>query len=280
MLLRGRIKELLPQREFLDAEEEYPLHSIVTNSEEEHQYTMFSLRHNLYLNLCGFCKKCDYAVGDKARFSRSSMTIHPQQKKRYTSLSVCFNRLGELFRTGRFLLTDAVNCDRRRGYAEPADAKPGLSGYTPGTLNYYLLRNAFLHGWSLWDSLKDYLELYWGEETGRYKDLSDFFLGQSGVRESWCAKKSPSLHAVYDLYRDCLNGRYKNLFARYKTLSSPVRQGVGTADEKALETETIELYRVLRHAILYLGIMHERNEFQNKSWDFPRPLYNFFITGL
>ena len=58
--LRSRILEQMPDRSFLEAEEEYPLHSIVTNSEEEHQYTMYSLRHNLYLNLCGFCRKCDF----------------------------------------------------------------------------------------------------------------------------------------------------------------------------------------------------------------------------
>ncbi len=280
MVLRKRILEIFSDRAFLEGEEEYPLHSIVTNSEPEHQYTMFCLRHNLYLNLCGFCRKCDFAAGDRARFSSASLTIHPQQKKRYTSLSVSYSRLAELYKTGRFLLIDSIVREDDRTYADPGGLKTGLAGYKSGTLDYYLLRNAYLHGWSIWDGIKDFLGLYWDRMDLTHSGLNDFFHDRGKIRKSWLESNSPSFHALYDLYQDCLKGNKMYLHETYRSLSRPLAEGSVIMDISELQDRTLELYKILRHAILYLGILHERNEYQVKKWFFPRPLYNFFITEL
>ncbi|OQY33367.1 MAG: hypothetical protein B6241_08060 [Spirochaetaceae bacterium 4572_59] len=277
--LRGRIKELIPDRIFLDEEEEYPLHSIITNSEEEYQYTMFSLKHNLYLNLCGFCRKCDFAVGDQVRLSSSSFTIRQNQKNRFTSLSICYNRLMELYRAGRFFLIESENQDRKHFYAEPGNLKIGLTGYRPGSMRYYLLRNAFLHGWTLWDSVKDYLLTFWDSPEKDLPSLYQFFHDMKGVKNELSASQSPSLHAIYDLYMDCIKGSRRKLSDTVNSLKHPLQDGHSMSiSEEELREQTIELYKIQRSVILYLGIMHERNEFQNQKWTFPRPLYNFFMS--
>ncbi len=280
LVLRKKILELHRDREFLEAEEEYPRHSIVTNSEQEHEYTMFSLRHSLYLNLCGFCRKCDFAAGDRARFSSGSLTIHPQQKKRYISLSVSFGRLSELYRTGRFLLIDGITHTDGRDYADPGGNKPGVAGYAPGTMEYYLLRNAFLHGWSLWGAVKEYLEIFWDRRIPGSETLMEYFHDRGKIRPVWEETRSPAFHAVYDLFQDAMTGSLSFLYSTYRELSHPLKNGSAIMEVSDLREKTLTLYSVLRHVILYLGVLHERNEFQDPSWDFPRPLYNFINTEL
>ena len=280
LVLRKQILELVSDREFLEAEEEYPRHSIVTNSEKEHEYTMFSLRHSLYLNLCGFCRKCDFAAGDRARFSSGSLTIHPQQKKRYISLSVSFARLSELYRTGRFLLIDGISDNSDRNYADPGGNRPGVAGYATGTMEYYLLRNAFLHGWSLWEAVKEYLEIFWDRQIPGCESLMDFFHKQGKIRSVWEEIRSPAFHAVYDLYLDCMTGSLQYLLSTFRELSRPLKNGSAIMEVQDLRKKTLKLYSVLRQVILYLGTLHERNEYQDASWDFPRPLYNFINTEM
>ena len=126
---------------------------------------MFSLRYNLYLNLCGFCRKCDYAVGDQLRLRSSSLTIRTNQKKRFTTLAACYSRLNELYRVGRYLLTREEAGEKPESYTDPGDPKTGLTGFESGSIEYYLLREAYLHGWDLWDSVKDYLATYWDKDA-------------------------------------------------------------------------------------------------------------------
>ncbi len=277
--IRGKIRELVPDRSFLESEEEYPQHSIVTNSEEEHRFTMFTLRHNLYLNLCGFCRKCDCAVGDQLRLRSSSLTIRTNQKKRFTSLAVCYSRLNELYRVGRYFLTREEAGGKPEDYTDPGDPKTGLTGFESGSIEYYFLREAYLHGWDLWDSVKDYLATYWDKEVRPEETLYQMLHSNGKIRDEW-KKKSPSFHAVYDLFMDCFQGRRKYLKDTYLILKRPLKGGHSISfNAEDLKKRGIELYKIQRSVILYLGIMHERNEFQNQNWIFPRPLYNFFMSG-
>ena len=178
-------------------------------------------------------------------------------------------------------MINAVQDGRGRNYADPGNPKPGLTAYAAGSMEYYLLRNAYLHGWDIWNAVRDYLITYWDLKglKGDSGTLLSLFHERGQVRDEWKLKHSPSLHAVYDLYMDCLGGARNNLLKTAEDLRSPLGEGnsLKITEETLQETGT-ELYRVLRSIILYLGIMHERNEFQEGSWPFPRPLYNFFMS--
>jgi len=277
---RRKLLERESDRAWLEEEEEYPLHTLVTESEEEHFYTMFALKYGFYLNICGFCRKCDFAAGDQARLSSSLLTIRQNQKKRFFSLSALYSRMKELYGTGRYLLTDAVTGERKRGYAETADEAPALEGYESGPLSYHLLRNAYLFGWSLWDTCAAYVALYWDTPLEEPPSMERLFFRSGSIKPEWTGRHSPSLHAVFDLYCDCVTGSRKHLKATEAALKRPWKMVDGELpSEELLRKQAIELYQVLKYIVLYMGIMHERNEFSAGAWSGPRPLYNFVKPG-
>ncbi|MDA3955151.1 hypothetical protein [Oceanispirochaeta sp.] len=94
------------------------------------------------------------------------------------------------------------------------------------------------------------------------------------IRHEWQQKKSPSLHAVFELFTDCLSGRDRMLSATAGDLKKGPARWIDM-DRSELKNQCIKLYARLNLMIQYLGIMHERNELSAENWDFPRPLYNF-----
>lgn len=118
------------------------------------------------------------------------------------------------------------------------------------------------------------MAVFWGLEPE--KDMHSLFYKGKDLKEGWQKIKSPSAHAVFDLYTDCLIGRNKNLARTAEILDRGISHSE-KMDSDELQKNCIQLYKEMNLVIQYLGIMHERNEYSNTNWDFPRPLYNFVI---
>jgi len=272
-ILKSRLTGSGLDRSVLETPGEYPLHSVVTHSEEEHFHKNFCNDNRLFLNLCSFCRKCEFSLGDTLELSSSSLTILSGQKKRFVRLNRQYRLIREGFAAGRYLLTDALSPGRNKDYlfrSYPDEQRP--SGFTRKGLNFFQLKSAFETGWSLWDTAGEFLSIFWGmDNPGSLESL--FFSGKT-VRSEWFQKKSPSLHGVFELYAECMYGADRTLGRTYEILRKGPESWMDMNPED-LGNESIKLYGKLNLMIQYLGVMHERNEFNPGIWDFPRPLYNF-----
>uniref|UniRef100_UPI0026202C04 hypothetical protein n=1 Tax=Oceanispirochaeta sp. TaxID=2035350 RepID=UPI0026202C04 len=116
VILKSRLLDAGLKRTILDTPGEYPLHSYGSRSEEELFYKNFCLKNQLYINICTFCRKCDFSIGDTQGLCSSSLTIRKGQKNRYVRLNRQYQMLKEKYASGRYLLTDTVNPERDKRY--------------------------------------------------------------------------------------------------------------------------------------------------------------------
>ncbi|MDC7242373.1 MAG: LA2681 family HEPN domain-containing protein [Spirochaetales bacterium] len=273
-ILRNRLLSADIDRVLLQTPGEYPLRSVTTSSDEEHFYTEFCDTKGLYLNLCGFCRRCDFSMGDTIGLSSSSLTIRQGQKKRFVRLRGIYDAMRAKYCTSRYLLTDALNSNRKKEYLHRRFTDEESSFFPSEQPDFHQLAAAFQSAWSLWNLAAEFISVFWDEE-----DSSDFhalFYKGKEVKSRWAENQSPSLHAVFDLYVDCTAGKERHL-ASVREILEGGSAGWSVLERKALQEDCITLLKLMNLVILYLGIMHERNEFSSGEWDFPRPLYNFVI---
>jgi len=272
-VLKARLTGTGLDRAVLETPGEYPIHTITTRSDEELFYKTFSSENRLFMNLCSFCRKCDFSVGDTLELSSSSLTIMPGQKKRFVRLNRQYQLMKENYSSGRYLLTDALSTGRHKEYLFRQYVDDSRhTGSTPEGHRFFQLKSSFLAGWSLWDAAGEFISIFWDVENPG--SLETLFFSKKSVRSEWMQTRSPSLHSVFELFTECLSGRDRTL----GQLAERLKKGPASwidMDADQLERQCIRLYAKLNLMIQYLGIMHERNEFSYGIWDFPRPLYNF-----
>jgi len=272
-ILKTRLRECGLKRGVLETPGEYPLHTISTHSEEEHFYKVFCHENRLFMNLCSFCRKCDFSAGDTLELSSSSLTIMTGQKKRFVRLNRQFQQIKENYSAGRYLLTDALNSGRQKEYLYRQYIDESRhTGSSPEGQRFFELKSSFLAGWSLWDCAAEFIAIFW--DINNPGTLESLFFSGKMVRSEWLKKKSPSIHSIFELYVECFKGGDKTLSQMADILKK------GSVSWLDIDLDDLcrlckKLYRKLNLMIQYLGIMHERNEFSSWIWDFPRPLYNF-----
>ncbi len=273
-ILKSRLLSSDIDRVLLQTPGEYPLRSVTTSSDEEYFYTEFCDTKGLYLNLCGFCRRCDFSMGDTIGLSSSSLTIRQGQKKRFVKLRGIYDAMRGKYCTARYLLTDALNSGRKKEYLQRRFTDEESSIIPAEQPDFHQLAAAFQSAWSLWDLAAEYISVFWDEESS--SDFHSLFYKGKDLKAHWAEKQSPSLHAVFDLYVDCTAGKERHL-ASVQDILKGGSSGWSVLDRNTLQNDCTNLLRQLNLVILYLGIMHERNEFSSGDWDFPRPLYNFVV---
>lgn len=274
IILKTRILNCGIPRDILEIPGEYPIRSVVTNSEEEHFFTTFCVKNSLYLNLCTFCRKCDFTMGDTMALSSSSLTIMQGQKKRFVRLRDIYQQIRKKYSSGRYILSDTLSSGRNKDYLYRIFNEENPLKTDNSDNDFFQLVSAFQTAWSLWDQAAEFISVFWDLEPSA--DIHSLFYKGKEIREEWCRKPSPSLHAVFDLYSDCIVGKYKYLSVTREVLNG-VSSGWSKISNQELKQQSILLFRQMNCVIQYLGFMHERNEFSSTDWDFPRPLYNFVI---
>lgn len=274
VILKNRLLNCGLNRAVLETPGEYPIRSVVTNSEEEHFFTSFCVKNSLYLNLCTFCRKCDFTMGDTMSLSSSSLTIRQGQKKRFVRLRDIYIQMMKKYTAGRYLLSDTLNSGRNKDYLYRIFTDDDSVKSAEHGSDFFQLTSAFQTAWSLWDLAAEFISVFW--DLAPSSNFHTLFYKGKEIKEEWSVNSSPSLHAVFDLYTDCLIGQDKVLSATHDILCG-VSSDWNKLNEDELTERCILLYRQMNRVIQYLGIMHERNEFSSAEWDFPRPLYNFVI---
>ncbi len=271
LILRNRLLECAVDRETLDRDGEYPVRTVDRGGKEEQAYIEYCIRNRLYLNLCSFCRRCEFAMGDSLALSSSSITIRQGQKKRFVTLRQLYRLMREKYSAARIALADlsGVTADDRpylnRNFFDRNEEPSG------NERTWFSLASLYSSLWSLWDDAASFISLFRGEERdGGVRAL--FYKGRE-LREPWRECRSPSLHAVFDLYSDCCSAS-EGLASTAELLSLGVR-AYDSLDGSALAEQCLKLLVKMNLMLQYLAIMHERNEIAETNWDFPRPLYNF-----
>ena len=271
IILRKRLLECGLDRDILESDGEYPVSTVDRGGKDEQAYIEFCIRNRLYLNLCTFCRRCEFAMGDSLGLSSSSFTIRQGQKKHFVTLRQHYRLMREKYAVARNTLagltsiseSDKSYFDRVFFSEEQLNAGEERAWFSLAALYGSL--------WSLWDDAAAFICLFQGkEDAGNMKKL---FYRERDIRIDWKECRSPSLHAVFDLYADCCSSD-EGLAATADALSKGIK-AYGSISRKALEEQSLKLLHRSNLMLQYLAIMHERNEISETNWDFPRPLYNF-----
>lgn len=281
LLLKSRLAQAGLTREELEAEGEYPVNTFPVSGEEEMRFRRFCLDSRLYVNVCGFCRKCEFSIGDHFSLSSSGLTIHPGQTKRFVTLRRLYAVMMGIYTAGRSDLAEALAVCHEPVYWNKSFFSLGNRQEFPlKKPAFFRLVSSYLAAWKLWDHGAVFLALYWGH--GKASSMETLFFKHPGgeaagtgeeVKAFWLNKTSPSLHAVFDLYMDCTRGRDQDLALLANKLSQP--DFLDFPSFEGLAEKCTRLYAKASLLLQYLGIMHERREISGGKWEFSHPLYNF-----
>jgi tetratricopeptide (TPR) repeat protein len=242
-------------------EEIYPSGTLETEDSFQHHYVGFCVKHHLYINICSFCCRCDYSVGDRAVFDSRRFQLQRGEGNYYKLVSG-FNRLKERYMAGRYLLGVAGFEEDSLAFADMLAPRAQLRDYKERSINETLCESAFMTGWEIIESIGPLIALYLDGKSHFNGTLGDLFSEEGDSMEQVRREKHPSLHAIYNIYYDLTKGIYRYLFHLNGTLRRPFTDEVslGNYPEKGQLESTILLYRSLRNMIIYLMSLFDSRE--------------------
>lgn len=270
---------LTPKLTLAEREEEplYPSGTVETENSFQHWYVGFCVKNRLYLNICSFCCRCDYAVGDRGVFDSRRIQLK-RGEGNYTRLVAGFNRLKERYMAGRYLLGAACFDEGGLDFAEMLAPRARLRDYEPRRINDTLCETAFINGWEIIESIGPLLALYLDGRSGFRGTLGQLFHREGEHWEKLIGERHPSLHAIYNIYYDLTKGIYRYLLLMNGTLRLPFTDelALDSYPEKNLQESTVLLYRQLKNMIIYLMSL-----FDSPEWDCPSDfqLFTFHLPS-
>ncbi|MDC7220130.1 MAG: hypothetical protein PQJ59_09330 [Spirochaetales bacterium] len=242
-------------------EEIYPSGTLETEDSFQHYYVGFCVKNRLYVNICSFCCRCDYALGDRAVFDSRRFQLQRGEGNYYKLVSG-FNRLKERYMAGRYLLGVAGFEEGSLAFAEMLAPRAKLRDYKEQTINETLCETAFVTGWEIIESIGPLLALYLDGKSHFSGSLGELFEEEGEFMEMVRREKHPSLHGVYNIYYDLRKGIYAYLYHMNGTLRRPFTDELSlqTYPKKGQLESTILLYRNLRNMIIYLMSLFDSRE--------------------
>jgi len=256
--------------ELRDQDESYPSHSLETEGDFEHFYVSFCVKHRLYLNICSFCSRCDYALGDRAVFDSRGIGLDREEGSYYKLVSG-YNRLKERYLAGRYILAVACWEEGNLDFAEMLAPRAKLQGFTDHSLKEHLLENAFISGWEILESIASLLALYMERPDLARGGLEGLFYQDGEVRDIFKKNRHPSLHAIYNIHYDLSRGMYRQLSWIYHSLRVPFADDLvlDTEENRPIDEMGIVLYRQIRNIMIYLISLFDTQDYDlDKEQDF------------
>jgi tetratricopeptide (TPR) repeat protein len=241
----------------------YPNGTVETENSFQHWYVGFCVKNRLYLNICSFCCRCDFSVGDRGVFDSRRIQLQ-RSEGNYSRLVAGFNRLKERYMAGRYLLGAACFEEGGLAFAEMLAPRARLRNYAPRNINETLCETAFINGWEIIESIGPLLALYLDSKSSFRGTLGELFDREGDYWESVTLEKHPSLHAIYNIYYDLTKGIYRYLKYMNGTLRLPFTDELALESypEKGLEESSVLLFRHLKNMIIYLMSL-----FDSPEWD-------------
>jgi len=250
--------------------ESYPTHSLETEGAFQHFYVGFAVKHRLYLNICSFCSRCDYALGDRAVFDSRGIGLNREEGS-YYKLVTGFNRLKERYLAGRYILAQSCWKEGDLEYAEMLAPRARLKDYKNMSLRENLLETSFLIGWEILESVGSLLALYLSRQDLARGGLEGLFYQDGEPREDICKNRHPSLHAIFNIHYDLTRGMHRQLSWIHHSLRVPFADDLvlQTQDNRPIEEMGILLYRQIRNVMIYMMTLFDTQDHDlDKEQDF------------
>jgi len=156
------IEKLISRKAYLGEDQELPNWTLESSSDLEHFYITWCVKNKLYLNLCNFCRKCDYAAGDYAVIRKEDISIGKEDKGRFLRLSSAYNQLKAHYVGARFLLIMSRYDDFDINFVNAMAPMIEIPGTESLNIKDSLLEQSFLSLWRIWDGIASFLNIYIG----------------------------------------------------------------------------------------------------------------------
>ncbi|MBB6480790.1 LA2681 family HEPN domain-containing protein [Spirochaeta isovalerica] len=276
---RTRIQKLINRKAYLEEEQELPNWTLESSSDLEHFYITWCVKNKLYLNLCNFCRKCDYAAGDYAVIRKEDISIAREDRGRFLRLSSAYNQLKAEYVGARFLLIMSRYDDFDIDFVNTMAPMIEIPGKEPLDIKESLLDQSFLSLWRIWDGIAAFLNIYAGLNIQGHIRIRDIWHRDGDVKKEIIEKKDLLLNAVYDIYCDMYQGRFEKLPLLFEILSGNrnIISKAGSVEDLDREALTIELFQVVRHVLMILMQMLDSEENDDSEFRINFPLYSFEI---
>ncbi|MBI9096895.1 MAG: hypothetical protein JEY91_00385 [Spirochaetaceae bacterium] len=273
------IKELISRKDYLQEEQILPVYTIESSSDFEHFYISWCIKNKLYLNFCNFCRKCDYAAGDRAVIKKQDISIGREDRGRFLRLASAYNKLKADYVSSRFLLILSQYEDLDLGFVNVMAPMIEVPGMEIIDIKSSLQNQAFLSLWRIWDNIAAFLNIYLSFNMTGYISMKDIWYSGGNVKKEIIEKKDLLLNSVYDIYCDMYQGRFEKLPLLFEILSGKGNSisKSGFNDELNREELTIELFQVVRHILMILMQMLDSEEKDDSDFRINFPLYSFEI---
>ena len=273
------IENLITDKNYLKNEQLLPTYTIESSSDFEHFYISWCIKNKLYLNLCNFCRKCDYAAGDRVLIKKQDISIGREDRGRFLRLASAYNRLKAEYVSSRFLLILSQYEDLDLGFVNTMAPMIEIPGMDFIDIKSSLMDQAFLSLWRIWDNIAAFLNIYLSANISGFISMKDIWYRDGEVKREIVEKKDLLLNAVYDIYCDMYKGRFEKLPLLFEILSGNrnIISTSGNQDDLDKEHLTIELFKVVRHVLMILMQMLDSEEKDDSEFRINFPLYSFEI---
>ncbi len=256
------IKRAFPDKKILDNPPKFPGYTIKARSKFERYLIEFCLKNGLYLNICNVCKKCDAAIGDTIIIKEMSVSVDESDK--YLHFSSYLNQIKQDYVTARFLLILSRYKGLNLNFVDKRVTIIDTLDYSIHNIYVQLIKESFKSFYSILDKIacfiNDYLDLGIRKKRTYFQTIWYSNWENKIVRKKIEDTKNPSLNALFDIFRDFENGPYNQL---KKTRNALTHRFVNIRTNQKIENEenmtedtlvkqTIELARIVKHALIYL----------------------------
>ena len=273
------IEDLISDKSYLKDEQQLPAYTIESSSDFEHFYITWCIKNKLYVNLCNFCRKCDYAAGDRAVIKKQNISIGKEDRGRFLRLASAYNRLKADYVSARFLLILSRYDDLDLGFVNTMAPMIEVPGMEIIDIKNSLQDQAFLSLWRIWDNIAAFLNIYLAFNISGFISMREIWYRDGDVKKEIVEKKDLLLNAVYDIYCDTYKGEFEKLPILFEILNGNrnIISTSGRNDNLDKGELTIQLFQVIRHILMILMQMMDSEEKDDSEFRLNFPLYSFEI---
>lgn len=274
-----RIRKAIAVESYLEEEQELPNWTLESTSDFEHFYITWCIKKKIYLNICNFCRKCDYAAGDNGVIRKQDISIGREDRGRYVNLAAMYNRLKSDFVGARFLFILSQYEDLDLNFVNVMAPMIEIPGMENLNIRTSLMEQSFLSLWRIWDGIASFLNVYMSLGLSGFITMRDLWYRDGDVKKEIIEKKDLLLNAVYDIYCDMYQGKFEKLPILFEILSGK-RNIISTNrihEDLDREARTLELFQVVRHVLMILMQMLDSEENDDSEFRINFPLYSFEI---
>ena len=259
-----KIENLFSDKEKIKSRPDFPGVEVEGDSDFERFLINYCLEKKLYLNICNVCQKCSAAIGDT--LSIKSMLVKAKsmnvKSDPFLLLSSYLNQMKQDYVTARFLLIFSRYKGMNLDFVDKRVKIVDTYDFNIPNVYTQLARFAFKSFFDILDKeaifINDYLRLEMGKSSVSFRNI--WFSKKRIVRQKILEIENFGLNAIFDIYGELEDGRYKKLRTIRNALTHRffnVKPLCDDEDDENMSEEnfinhTIELAKIVRSSLIYL----------------------------